>query len=133
MKITVLRGQNQIGGSIVEIASSKARLIFDVGLELNSKNQKAPQIEGLFTGVPQYDAVLISHYHPDHLGLSSFLLPGIPLYMGRKCYEIHEFTRKFKDKEFQGLDPIFIVPQESLQLGDLLVTTYLCDHSAYDA
>lgn len=133
MRITVLRGQNQIGGSIVGIASSRAKLVFDVGLNLDSDNQTAPQIEGLFTGVPQYDAVFISHYHPDHLGLSSYLLPSIPLYMGKKCYEVHEFTRRYKEKDYLELDPIFIVPQESIQIEDLQVTPYLCDHSAYDA
>ena len=69
MKITIHRGQNQIGGSIIEIASDISKIILDAGSELDEEIPVAPQIEGLFFGQASYDAVLISHYHGDHIGL----------------------------------------------------------------
>ena len=70
MKINIIRGQNQIGGNIVEISTEKTKIILDVGLELDDeKNKSLPNIEGLFD-YKGYDAIFISHYHGDHLGLA---------------------------------------------------------------
>lgn len=86
MKVTVHRGQNEIGGSIIEIASEKARIIFDVGIELDEGDEHTvPQIDGLFCGEKKYDAVIISHNHADHVGLVDDLIEGIPVYMGKKA------------------------------------------------
>ena len=83
MKIHIHRGQNQIGGSIIEIASENTRIIFDVGINLDEGDEvEVPQIEGLFCGDPSYDAVIISHYHADHIGLLKYVLEEIPIYMG---------------------------------------------------
>ena len=80
MKIKIHRGQNQIGGSIIEISSSQARIFFDIGIELDEgKDIEVPQIEGLFCGEKNCDAVIISHYHSDHMGLIDYLLPDIPI------------------------------------------------------
>ena len=35
MNIKVHRGQNQIGGSIIEISTEKARIFLDIGIELD--------------------------------------------------------------------------------------------------
>ncbi len=50
MTITIHRGQNQIGGSIIEIASETTKIILDAGSELDEEVPVAPQIDGLFTG-----------------------------------------------------------------------------------
>ena len=39
MKIHIHRGQNQIGGSIIEITDNKTRLFFDVGINLVENEQ----------------------------------------------------------------------------------------------
>ena len=38
MKIHIHRGQNQIGGSIIEISTKKARVFFDIGIELDEND-----------------------------------------------------------------------------------------------
>ena len=38
MKIHIHRGQNQIGGSIIEISSDTTRIFFDIGTELDSED-----------------------------------------------------------------------------------------------
>ena len=59
MKINIIRGQNQIGGSIIEISTDKTKIVFDVGINLNENEKiEIPQIEGLFCGEKKYDAVL---------------------------------------------------------------------------
>ncbi len=89
MKIHIHRGQNQIGGSIIEISSAQARIFLDVGIELDEdKEIETPQIDGLFCGKKDCDAVFISHYHSDHIGLVDYLLSDIPVYIGEKAYKV---------------------------------------------
>ena len=88
MNIKILRGQNQIGGNIVEISTLKTKILLDVGLELDEeKNKELPQIDGLFDA-KGYDAVFITHYHSDHVGLAYSIYPEIPLYIGETAYKI---------------------------------------------
>ena len=79
MKINIFRGQNQIGGSIIEVASDTTRIILDAGSELEEKEPEVPSIDGLFSGKALYDAAFISHYHGDHIGLCDKILPEIQI------------------------------------------------------
>ena len=74
MEINILRGQNQIGGSIIEISSKNTKIILDIGSNLDDKEIIVPEIEGLFKREAKYDGVLISHYHGDHIGLATKIL-----------------------------------------------------------
>lgn len=132
MKIKIYRGQNQIGGSIISIASDTTRIILDVGIELDDTDADAPPIEGLFQGEPFFDGVFISHYHADHIGLAEKLLPGIDLYMGKKTYEIFEFSMEYMKKSCI-LNANFFYPEIPVTVGDITITPYLCDHSAFDS
>ena len=73
MEINIIRGQNQIGGSIIEISSKSTKIILDIGSNLEDKEIVVPEIDGLFKGKAKYDGVLISHYHSDHEGQKFFL------------------------------------------------------------
>ena len=132
MEINIIRGQNQIGGSIIEVSSKNTKIILDVGSNLDDKEIVVPEIEGLFKGEAKYDGVLISHYHSDHVGLSTRILPEIPIYMGEKSYEIHKVTREYIKKEYLKEPKAFKADEEFL-IGDIKITPYLCDHSAFDA
>lgn len=51
MIIHIHRGQNQIGGSIIEVSTTKTRLFFDIGINLTENEDiEVPKIEGLFCG-----------------------------------------------------------------------------------
>lgn len=140
MKINVLRGTNQIGGSIIEVISDQAKIILDAGAELGETKEIAVlPIQGLFIGSASYDAVLVSHYHQDHTGLLNDVVDGIPIYMTRKMAAIHkkisgrmgkpiEYKPVIIDADAQKLDGRY-----SFMIKDIKVTPYLCDHSAYDA
>ena len=132
MEINIIRGQNQIGGSIIEVSSKNTKIILDVGSNLDDKEIVVPEIEGLFKGEAKYDGVLISHYHSDHVGLSTRILPDIPIYMGEKSYEIHKVSNEYMEKEYLKEPKVFKAEEEFL-IGDIKITPYLCDHSAFDA
>ena len=132
MEINIIRGQNQIGGSIIEISSKNAKIILDIGSNLDDKKIIAPEIEGLFKGESKYDGVLISYYHGDHIGLATKILPEISIYMGEKSYEIYKVSNKYMGKEYLK-EPKIFKAEEEFFIGDIKITPYLCDHSAFDS
>ena len=132
MEINIIRGQNQIGGSIIEISSKSTKIILDIGSNLEDKEIVVPEIDGLFKGEAKYDGVLISHYHSDHVGLATRILPDIPIYMGEKSYEIHKVSNEYMEREYLKEPKVFKVEEEFI-IGDIKITPYLCDHSAFDA
>ena len=133
MRINILRGQNQIGGSIIEITDDKTRLFFDIGINLvENEKIEVPQIEGLFCGISNCDGVFISHYHADHIGLTENLLDGIPVYMGEKAYEIITAAANYREKKVP-FQPQYIHHKDKIVIGDFVITPFLCDHSAFDS
>lgn len=133
MIVNVHRGQNQIGGSIIEIATENTKVIFDVGSNLEESDEiEVPQIEGLFCGDAVYDAVFVSHYHGDHIGLLPYVLQEIPIYMGRQSANIVEAVSKYKGRDI-GYQYKCFEDEEELQIGELRIKPIICDHSAYDS
>ena len=132
MEINIIRGQNQIGGSIIEISSKSTKIILDIGSNLEDKEIVVPEIDGLFKGEAKYDGVLISHYHSDHVGLATRILPDIPIYMGEKSYEIYKVSNEYMEREYLKEPKVFKAEEEFI-IGDIKITPYLCDHSAFDA
>ena len=131
MKVTVHRGANQIGGNIIEVATDMTRIILDLGLELDQDEVTIPPIEGLFDH-GSYDAVLISHYHGDHLGLAYFMDRRIPLYMGEASCRIIQAADEYLGRP--TIHPTgFLTHGAPIRIGDITVTPYLCDHSAFDS
>ena len=131
MNIKIHRGQNQIGGSIIEISTENTKVILDIGIELDeNKDIEVPQIEGLFCGNPDCDAVLITHYHSDHIGLVDFLLPTIPVYMGNQAYKVMKAAYDYRDIEV-NFNPNLLDDGNTIQIKDIKITPILCDHSAF--
>lgn len=134
MKINVIRGQNQIGGSIIELSTETTRIILDAGKNLNesSAHPYVPPAPGLFSGKAAYDAVFISHYHTDHIGLLGFVVPGIPIYMNKTSYRIARASAESKGRTLnytvRNLEAYIPVT-----VGDIKLTPLPCDHSAYGA
>ena len=91
MKITVHRGTNQIGGCVTEYESNGWKLFVDYGELLPgapSYNKKL-KIEGLTCGDLSKSALLITHYHGDHIGNLAEVAEAIPVYMGYTGCEIY--------------------------------------------
>ena len=132
MIVNIHRGQNQIGGNIIEISTEKTKIILDVGLELDDeKNKELPNLPGLFA-YKGYDAVFISHYHGDHLGLAYKIHKEIPLYMGEKSTRIIQTSDEYK--RVPSINPSgFLEHRKKIVIGDITITPFLCDHSAFDS
>ena len=134
MQIKIHRGENQIGGNIVEISTEKTRILLDIGCELEEPADapNIPDIPGLFENA-SYDAVFISHYHADHAGLASYVDKKIPIYMGEKAFEILRTSAQFKGETLAYECNCFSSRNKEIQIGDIIVRPYLVDHSAFDA
>ena len=134
MKINILRGQNQIGGSIIELSTDNTRIVLDAGANLGESKSHpyVPPAAGLFDVGRAYDAVLVSHYHSDHTGLLRFVRSDNPIYMGKRAYDILNAINEYKGRT-TGFDIKPLYAFEKVSIGDFSVTPIPCDHSAYSA
>ena len=81
MNITVHRGTHQIGGSAIEISTATTCIMLDFGNELSLDEKYTPinlEIDGITKGIPNCEGIVITHYHMDHLGQMTTVLPEIP-------------------------------------------------------
>lgn len=127
MKITIHRGSDEIGGSCVEVATGETRLLIDMGEPLSEGHSGLPKTLGSF------DAVLVSHPHQDHYGLIEHLHPEVPVYMGELGQRFVSATKLFLNKKPLKNNFRSFKPWEPFEVGDIMVTSYLVDHSAADA
>ena len=131
MRVKVHRGLNQIGGSVIEIASETTKILLDAGLELNGELDDQFELEGLFDH-KGYDAVFLSHYHSDHIGLAYRIHKDIPLYMGEMSFKVIEASDRYKGIETLVIEG-FIHHKRPINIGNMVITPFLCDHSAFDS
>ncbi len=150
MQITIHRGINQIGGCITEIATANTRIIIDLGTNLpdnegNTIDNLATKdaVEKITTGI---DAILYTHYHGDHVGLSN-LVPkdkNIKQYIGDVAQKIsiakHERLGKIDGREQLSEEEVqtfkSMIPMKAAYkviIGDITVTPYFVSHSAYES
>ena len=138
MNIIIHRGTHQIGGSAIEISTASTRIILDFGNELSLDEKYTPinlDIDGVTKGLPDCDGIVISHYHMDHLGQLTSVLPEIPLYMGELSKEIALIGAEYQDRclylrllganTFRGGD--------AFSIGDIRIRPLVIDHSAADS
>lgn len=139
--IKIYRGTHQIGGSIVEIKTKQARIIIDIGEELPSANKSDTvfDIDGVTKGKSNCDAVLVTHYHGDHVGMYERVLPEIPIYMGSVAKKILNIVQSTLKKKLDKGDPVRIQTFKEFEIGkpfyikDIKITPFMIDHSAFDA
>lgn len=141
MEVIIHRGTHQIGGCATEYRTKKTRIFIDFGAELDTKNTKKFDIAGVTRGKSDCNAVFFTHYHWDHIGLVDTINPDIPLYMGAAAKAItqlynnkqrenpkskaYDTTRIEQIQTFERANPVLI--------GDIKITPFSVDHSAYDA
>lgn len=138
MRVTIYRGSHQIGGSCVEVSTDKAKILLDIGLPLEdgvvgrkqkraNKEQAEEQARKWCEGV---DAVFISHYHGDHMGLIDAVPVETPVYMSAPAIRAYTLPQViFARVRKRNLQPLF----RTVRIGDLTIRPYRVDHSAYGA
>jgi len=97
------------------------------------------KIEGLNYDGEKCDGVFFTHYHGDHVGLFQTIQKDVPLYMG-ECARHVMLTIYNTLKEHEALhilrDDNRIKPlteRKTIICGDIKITPFSVDHSAYDA
>ena len=141
MDVIIHRGTHQIGGCATEYRTENTRIFIDFGAELDSENAKPFDIEGVTKGETNCDAVFFTHYHGDHMGLLDTINEDVPLYMGEASKAIAKILndRLSQAPNIDSYDPKRIDSIETFKaanpiiIGDIKITPYMVDHSAYDA
>ena len=154
MKLIIHRGTKEIGGSCVELASGNTRILIDMGMPLvDEKGERfdskvvenksipeligsgiLPAIKGLYQGEEKgFDAVLLSHAHLDHYGLLRFINPDIPVFMSSGSNKLIEISSQFINTKVDLHNVTVFEQFKPLVIGELTITPYLVDHSAFDA
>ena len=131
MKIEIHRGQNQIGGNLIEIATEQACILLDAGCELDEAPDAPSPLEPLLRD-KRVDAIFLSHYHRDHMGLVYGLSPEMPVYMGTAAFRMVKASDSYKAVPSISLAG-FLDNGVAIHIGDMVVTPFLCDHSAFDS
>lgn len=143
MRITVHRGSYQIGGCVTEYESNGWKLFVDYGEQLPGApvSDNKLEIDGLTCGDIRKSALLITHYHGDHIGKITELPPELPIYIGNMAREIASVLADHlsgvseehsKMSERLNLVNTF-TPRTSFTFGEFEITPIVVDHSAFDA
>lgn len=143
MKITIHRGTDQIGGCVTEYYDKGWRLFVDYGEQLPGahKSDTPLIIEGLNHGDISKSALLITHYHGDHIGKIAELPAELPIYMGKIAREIalkSATHRSAVSENLKRLDQRLetietFTPGEQFSFGTFNIMPIVMDHSAFDA
>ncbi len=152
MKLTIHRGTQEIGGSCVEVWTETTRLVIDLGMPLVGLDQSKfdsraiegqslgelreqgilPDIEGLYSDGGSVSLIL-SHAHQDHYGLMNYIHDSCPVYLGEATHRLVELTNLVLNKNWSIQSPQHFRPGESFRIGNIDITPFLMDHSAFDA
>ncbi len=137
MRICIHRGTQEIGGTCIEIEAQGKRIVLDVGLPLDAPEDGH---EGLLPSVPGFRepdnnllGVVISHPHQDHYGLTRYIRPTAPVYIGEAAHKILKAASSYVPNGHAFASTRFIAHKKSVDIGPFHITPYLVDHSAFDA
>ncbi len=138
MRARIHRGAREIGGSCVEVEHDGQRIVLDVGLPLDDgfdQPHSLPAVPGLSPGTEREGllAVVISHTHPDHMGLLGDIASEVPVYGGEAAGRLVQSAALFIGNGRTSREWLPMRDREQLTLGPFTVTPLLVDHSAFDA
>ena len=154
LSFKIHRGTKEIGGSCVEVWTENTRILLDFGMPLVEKDGKEfdfgkyktsksselvekgvlPNIDGLYDNSDSLiDGVIISHPHQDHYGLANFIKNDIQYYLGEATYKIIELNNLFTPQEIYLKNINYFEKEATFKIGDISITPYWADHSAFDA
>ena len=142
MNIIIHRGTHQIGGCVTEYEYNGWHLFVDYGEELPGGPKSGDlQVEGLTHGDISKSALLITHYHGDHIGQIPKLPNDLPIFMGKVGrdiqMELSDHLKLVDGIHQEMLDRLQTVktfePGKLFKWGDFKIMPVTVDHSAFDA
>ena len=143
MKVIVHRGGQQVGGTIIEIATGNCKVFLDLGSSLYGSESCELSRSEISQLTRDADAIFYSHSHTDHVGLFRLVPENVPQYIGSASRDLllHTYTAldRHIDKE-ESLSALkrmrtYCVgtPIDVASKGEIVITPYLVSHSAYDS
>ena len=152
MHFKIHRGAHEIGGSCVEVWTDSTRIVVDFGMPLvNSDGTQFDSraikslsnaelinkgvlhdIEGLYDKSGNTNLIL-SHAHQDHYGLVKYVNEKCKVYLGQATKKLIGITNIFSNQEGEIKNYQYFKSGKVFDVGDIQVTPYLMDHSAFDA
>ena len=142
MKITIHRGTDQIGGCVTEYEYKGWHLFVDYGEELPGGSKTGElQVEGLTHGDLSKSALLITHYHGDHIGNIIKLSEILPIYIGEVAREIQLVLSNHLKNVMPAHKEMVSLLQRAqtfkagndFAFGPFVIKPVTVDHSAFDA
>jgi ribonuclease J len=136
MRARIHRGSREIGGTCVELEAQGRRIVLDLGLPLDAADLASvplPPVSGFASLDASLLAVVLSHGHRDHWGLTPKLVPGVPLIMGAATERIMRAAANFVPDAFAPIASSHLESGKLLRIGPFAITPYLVDHSGFDA
>ncbi|WP_035769943.1 MBL fold metallo-hydrolase [Butyrivibrio sp. NC2002] len=136
VKVIVHRGTKNIGGCCTEVEYKNTRLAIDFGSPLPEEKTSKLDISGLTNGKSEFDAVLFTHYHGDHVGEAGKINADIPIYMSGFAKDIIAAYKKHNWHCFAEIDPNMVTELKAgkeIEIGALRVLPILSDHSAAES
>jgi ribonuclease J len=152
IKFRIHRGTKEIGGSCVEIWTESTRIVVDFGMPLvNSDKTKfnsrtiqnlsdkelidngiLPNIKNLYNDSSQ-TSLILSHAHQDHFGLLKYVNKKCKIFLGKATQKLIEITGIFTNQKWEIFNFQHFESGIPFIVGDIEITPYLMDHSAFDA
>lgn len=154
MKFKIHRGTKEVGGSCVEVWTESTKILIDFGMPLVDSDGEdfdfnkfkkltpkelvnkgvLPNIEGFYDNSDcLIDGVIISHSHQDHYGLVNYINENIQYYLGEATHKIIEINNIFTSQEITLKNINYFEKSNTFKIGDISITPYWADHSAFDA
>jgi ribonuclease J len=142
MNITIHSGTHKIGGCVTEYEYGGWHLFVDYGEELPGGPKTGDlKVEGLTHGDLSKSALLITHYHGDHIGCITKLPKDLPIYMGKVGRDIQiELSDHLKlvdgvhQEMFDRLQTVkTFEPGRPFKWEVFNIMPVTVDHSAFDA
>lgn len=135
-ELIIHRGTKEIGGSAVEINNGNLKLLFDFGIPLNAMEKKDYRMEdyklpikGLYRDeTSEFNAVFLTHAHPDHYGLMQLINPEIPIYVSKITYDILTKIAPLLPKNNIKKLNLHII-EDCIDFGEIKVKAHNVNHS----
>lgn len=154
MNFKIHRGAHEIGGSCVEVWTDTTKILIDFGMPLVQEDGKEfdfkkykgfstdkliqngvlPDIKGIYNQSGDLiDGIIISHAHQDHYGLLNYVNSKVAHFMGEATHRIIEINKIFTPQNIHIENVSYFVKEKTFQIGDISITPYWVDHSAFDS
>ncbi len=131
MNCNIIRGENRIGGTIIEIEQDATRVLLDCGALLPEPGREPEPDPFDMASLGRPDAIFLSHHHGDHTGLIDRLPEGVPVYASAGTAAVLRAVGEFIRKPARPVE--IMRPGEPVRVGALAVTAIPVEHSAADA